>query len=52
MIDEPSDGFYFGGDTAAPVFSQTVQQTLRVMGVQPDMTVKPQVVAKVEAETY
>jgi cell division protein FtsI (penicillin-binding protein 3) len=52
MIDEPSDGFYFGGDTAAPVFSQTVQQTLRVMGVQPDMTVKPQVVAKAEAETY
>jgi cell division protein FtsI (penicillin-binding protein 3) len=52
MIDEPTDGFYFGGDVAAPVFSQTVQQTLRVMGVQPDMHVKPQVVAKAEPESF
>jgi cell division protein FtsI (penicillin-binding protein 3) len=43
MIDEPSDGVYFGGDNAGPVFSQTVQQTLRLLGVQPDMAVKPQV---------
>ncbi len=43
MIDEPSDGVYFGGENAAPVFSQTVQQTLRLLGVQPDMAVKPQV---------
>jgi cell division protein FtsI (penicillin-binding protein 3) len=43
MIDEPSDGVYFGGDNAAPVFSQTVAQTLRLLGVQPDMAVKPQV---------
>ena len=43
MIDEPTDGQYFGGDNAAPVFSQTVQQTLRLLGVQPDMAVKPQV---------
>ena len=43
MIDEPTDGLYFGGDNAAPVFSQTVQQTLRLLGVQPDMAVKPQV---------
>lgn len=42
MIDEPSNGRYFGGDVAAPVFSETVQQTLRLMGVQPDMSVKPQ----------
>lgn len=41
MIDEPTDGLYFGGDNAAPVFSQTVQQTLRLLGVQPDMAVKP-----------
>jgi cell division protein FtsI (penicillin-binding protein 3) len=52
MIDEPSDGVYFGGDVAAPVFSQTVQQTLRMMGVQPDMQVKPQIVAKAEAESF
>jgi cell division protein FtsI (penicillin-binding protein 3) len=52
MIDEPTDGFYFGGDVAAPVFSQTVQQALRVMGIQPDMRVKPQVVAKAEPESF
>src|SRR5205085_5591646 len=40
MVDEPSAGKYFGGDVAAPVFSQTVQQTLRMLGVQPDMSVK------------
>ena len=27
MIDEPKAGKYFGGDVAAPVFSQVVQQT-------------------------
>lgn len=52
MIDEPSNGRYFGGDVAAPVFSQTVQQTLRMLEVQPDMAVKPQVVAKAEAESF
>ena len=52
MVDEPTNGFYFGGDVAAPVFSQTVQQTLRMMGVQPDMAVKPQVVAKFEKEEF
>jgi cell division protein FtsI (penicillin-binding protein 3) len=29
-----------------------VQQTLRMMGVQPDMTVKPQIVAKAEEESF
>ncbi len=48
MVDEPSAGKYYGGDVAAPVFSATVQQTLRLMGVQPDMSVKPQVVVAVE----
>ena len=46
MIDEPSNGQYFGGVVAAPVFSEVVQQTLRLMNVQPDVTVKPQIVAK------
>jgi cell division protein FtsI (penicillin-binding protein 3) len=44
MVDEPTAGKYFGGDVAAPVFSQVVQQTLRMMGVQPDLDVKPQIV--------
>ena len=43
MVDEPTAGSYFGGDVAAPVFATTVQQTLRMMGVQPDMNVKPQI---------
>ena len=51
MIDEPSNGVYFGGDVAAPVFSQVVQQTLRMMNVQPDLDVKAQINAKpVQAE--
>ena len=48
MIDEPSAGQYFGGKVAAPVFREVVQQTLRMMGVQPDMAVMPQIVAAVE----
>jgi len=52
MIDEPSDGKYFGGDNAAPVFSKTVQQTLRVLGVAPDMKVVPQVVTDAVEESF
>ncbi len=50
MIDEPNNGTYYGGTVAAPVFSEVVQQTLRMMGVQPDMEVKPQIVADVLEE--
>jgi cell division protein FtsI (penicillin-binding protein 3) len=52
MIDEPSGEKYFGGDVAAPVFSDTVQQTLRVLGIQPDMAVKPQIVAHAVEESF
>ncbi len=52
MIDEPSDGNYFGGVAAAPVFSEVVQQTLRLMGVQPDMSVKPQIVTQSVEESF
>jgi cell division protein FtsI (penicillin-binding protein 3) len=52
MIDEPSNGRYFGGEVAAPVFSETVQQTLRLLGIQPDMAVKPQIVAKAVEESF
>jgi cell division protein FtsI (penicillin-binding protein 3) len=52
MIDEPSAGRYYGGDVAAPVFSATVQQTLRMMGVQPDMSVKPQIVVNTVEESF
>ena len=52
MIDEPTAGKYFGGDVAAPVFSELVQQTLRIKGVQPDMSVKPQIVTKAVEESF
>lgn len=52
MIDEPSDGKYFGGDVAAPVFSATVQQTLRMLGLQPDRAVQPQIVTSVVEESF
>ena len=52
MIDEPSAGRYFGGDVAAPVFSEVVQQTLRIQGLEPDMAVKPQIVARSVEESF
>ncbi len=52
MIDEPGAGKYFGGDVAAPVFSEVVQQTLRMMGVQPDINVKPQIVTQAVEESF
>ena len=36
MIDEPSTGVYFGGDVAAPVFSQVMTGSLRALGIEPD----------------
>jgi len=51
MIDEPTAGQYYGGAVAAPVFSEVAQQTLRMMGVQPDVAIKPQIVAKAEEES-
>jgi cell division protein FtsI (penicillin-binding protein 3) len=52
MIDEPTAGQYYGGAVAAPVFSEVVQQTLRVLGVQPDMAVRPQIVAQAVEESF
>ena len=52
MIDEPSNGTYYGGTVAAPVFSEVVQQTLRIMGVQPDVAVKPAIVAEQVQESF
>jgi cell division protein FtsI (penicillin-binding protein 3) len=52
MLDEPSAGKYFGGDVAAPVFSETVQQTLRMLNVQPDMAVHPNIVASAVEESF
>ena len=40
MIDEPSNGIYFGGDVAAPVFSAVVGGALRTLNVEPDSPIK------------
>ncbi|WP_290642004.1 penicillin-binding protein 2, partial [Aquabacterium sp.] len=50
MVDEPGNGVYFGGDVAAPVFSQVVQQTLARLGVLPDMEVQPKIISSEPAE--
>ena len=52
MVDEPSAGTFYGGAVAAPVFSEVVQQTLRVMGVAPDMAVKPEIVTEQVQESF
>jgi cell division protein FtsI (penicillin-binding protein 3) len=52
MVDEPSNGTHYGGDVAAPVFSQVVQQTLRMLGVAPDLDVKPQIVTTAVQESF
>ena len=41
MIDEPSAGQYYGGLVAAPVFSQVMAGSLRILGVAPDTPMKP-----------
>jgi cell division protein FtsI (penicillin-binding protein 3) len=49
-IDEPSGTKYYGGQTAAPVFSAVVGGALRSMGVQPDAPMKPIVLPPEGAE--
>jgi len=39
MIDEPGGPVHFGGDVAAPVFSEVAASALRSMNVPPDSTV-------------
>ncbi len=36
MIDEPSTGKYYGGQVAAPVFHQVMEDSLHLLGVPPD----------------
>ncbi len=50
MIDDPRGSIY-GGAVAAPVFSEVVQQTLRLLGVAPDMSVQPGVVVDAAQES-
>jgi len=41
MIDEPSNGGYYGGTVAAPVFSAVMAESLRMRGVAPDAPILP-----------
>jgi cell division protein FtsI (penicillin-binding protein 3) len=36
MIDEPGGKHYYGGEVAAPAFSNVMAGTLRLLGVMPD----------------
>lgn len=36
VIDDPKNGQYFGGEVAAPVFANVVEQSLRLMDVAPN----------------
>ena len=41
MLDEPSGGQYYGGQVAAPVFSQVMQGALRLLGAPYDAPLSP-----------
>jgi cell division protein FtsI (penicillin-binding protein 3) len=45
MIDEPSNGSYYGGDVAAPVFSRVMAGALRTLGINQDAPLTPTTVA-------
>ncbi|MCQ9377502.1 penicillin-binding protein 2 [Methyloversatilis sp. XJ19-49] len=47
MIDEPSNGMHYGGQVAAPVFSDIMNATLRATGVAPDAAMPPLQMARV-----
>ena len=52
MIDEPSNGKYFGGQVAAPVFANVAAGTLRLMNMAPDTAVNNVIMpAKAVAES-
>ncbi len=50
MIDEPQGSIY-GSTVAAPVFSDVTQQTLRLLGVSPDMSVQPGIIVDAAQES-
>jgi len=50
MIDEPSGEQYYGGDVAAPVFSQVMAGALRTLGVPQDMPLRPLLMAEAVKE--
>lgn len=41
VVDDPSNGEYYGGDVAAPVFSNIARGALRILAVPPDNFPRP-----------
>lgn len=46
MIDEPSEGSYYSGLVAGPLFSRVMSGSLRILGVEPDLPTPNDVVKK------
>jgi cell division protein FtsI (penicillin-binding protein 3) len=49
VIDDPSNGEYYGGVLAAPVFSRVVEGALRILAIPPDNFVRPSATTKLAA---
>jgi cell division protein FtsI/penicillin-binding protein 2 len=41
VLDDPKEGFYYGGQVCAPIFRDIARQALRYMGVAPDKPLPP-----------
>lgn len=50
MVDEPSNGSYYGGDVAAPVFSRIMGGSLRTLGIATDADTRPPAAATLTAD--
>ena len=50
MVDEPTEGGYYGGRVAAPVFAAVARDALRILGVAPDGPVADIIAAPAEDE--
>ena len=37
MVDEPGENYYYGGEVAAPVFSEVVSKSLKLLNISPDV---------------
>jgi len=49
VIDDPSNGEYYGGVIAAPVFSNVVEGALRILAIPPDNFMRPSGTTKLVA---
>ena len=52
MIDEPRNGEHFGGQVAAPVFSQVMAGAMRLLDIAPDRISTKQLVMKPKLKSH